>query len=377
VKPGKDVTLNLTDIATAESLELFNRDAPIAHGLPALAYTNKDYWNLENDKLFNNTWVFAGFAHEIPNPGDALPFTVSSKPVFLIRNKDRQIKAFHNACRHRGLKLVDTAGNVGPRLRCPYHSWVYGLNGDLRSTPYFGGPDQHTPEGFDNKEHGLLPVNCAVWHDWIFVNLSLNPDDFEPYVAPLANRLSGLDLDGIIPVASLEFGEVRCNWKLLMENFIEPYHVQFVHSSTTDQPLKDHYTVIDGRCLGSAVELSKAVDKNTNTLAVDSLYLTLFPNFVFGHYAPDQIGVHLNLPIDVDHTVQKRVIYITDDRERSQDEIENLKELWHKVHKEDHAICERVQQGKASAAAADGGRLSPHWENSVRSFQKLALDAVR
>ena len=371
------MALSLTDITTAESLELFYRDAPIAHGLPALAYTNADYWNLENEKLFNNTWVFSGFAHDIPNPGDALPLTVNRQPVFLIRNKDRQIKAFHNACRHRGLKLVDTAGNVGPRLRCPYHSWVYGLSGDLRSTPYFGGPGQHTAEGFDNKEHGLLPVHCAVWHDWIFLNLSRNPDDFERFVAPLANRLSGLDLDGIIPVASLEFGDVRCNWKLLMENFIEPYHVQFVHSSTTDQPLKDHHTFIDGRCLGSAVDISKPVDKNTNTLAVDSLYLTLFPNFVFGHYAPDQIGVHLNLPTDVDRTVQKRVIYITDGRERSQVEIGNLKELWYKVHREDHAMCERVQQGKASPAAAEGGRLSPHWENSVRNFQKLALDAVR
>jgi len=371
------MVLSLKEIAGSDSLDLFHDDGPVAHGLPAFAYTNRDYWNLENEKLFGNTWVFVGFAHEIPEPGDVIPLTVGNRPVFLVRTRTHEIKAFHNACRHRCLKLVDKTGNVGPRIRCPYHSWVYGLNGELKSTPYFGGPDLHTPRGFSNEKHGLLPVHCRVWHDWIFVNLSEEPEDFADHVAPLASRLSDMDLDTILPVATLVFGEIHTNWKLLMENFIEPYHVQFVHSTTTDQPLKDHYTVIDGKCLGSAIEISKPVGRGTNTLAVNSLYLTLFPNFVLGRYIPDQIGVHLNRPIDMDRTEQKRVIYLTDGADRSRAEIENLENLWYKVHLEDHAMCERLQLGKSSIVAIDGGRLSPHWEISVKRFQELALDAVR
>lgn len=370
------MTTRLREIAGADSLRAFFEQRPVAHGLPAFAYTSQEYWQLENETLFRNNWIFAGFAHQLPNAGDVAPLTIGGHPVFLVRNKEHQIKAFHNACRHRCLKLIDELGNAGPRLRCPYHSWVYDLNGNLRSTPYLGGPGHHDAPGFDRADHGLLPVGCAVWHDWVFVNLGAAPEPFEQVVSPLRSRLSGVDLDVVTPVATLEFGEVHCNWKLLMENFIEPYHVQFVHSTTTDQPLTDHKTIIDGRCLGSAVDLSRPVEGKQNTLAVDSRYLTLFPNFVIGTYCPDQIGVHLNLPLDVDRTLQIRVIYVTDGNTRSDAEIGRLEALWHKVHKEDHAMCERLQLGRASPVAEIGGVLSPHWENSVRRFQELVLAAV-
>ena len=369
--------LSLHDIVSAEELRLFYSDASVAHGLPAFAYTDPDYWQLENQRLLSDHWVFAGFAHQIPDPGDVRPVTIGGKPVFMIRNQNGQINVFHNACRHRCLKLIDVPGNTGPRIRCPYHSWVYNLDGKLKSTPYLGGPDKHSADGFNPDEHGLVPVHSETWHDWIFINLSEEPEDFQQHVAPLASRLSDLDLNQIVPVALLEFGVVETNWKLLMENFIEPYHVQFVHSSTTDQPLKDHYTVIDGHCLGSAVDISEpASNINRNTLAVNSLYLTLFPNFVFGRYYPDQIGVHLNIPVAVDKTLQQRVIYITDGEKRSDTQVDALRSLWHDVHKEDHAMCERMQQGKSSVVADQGGRLSPHWEDSVKRFQQLALAAV-
>ena len=367
----------LNDVKGVELIEQFSRDDLVAHGLPAFAYNNEDYWRREKDKLFGNNWIFVGFVHELTEPGDIIPVTIGGKPIFLICNQEKKIRAFHNVCRHRCLKLVDKPGNVGPRIRCPYHSWVYALNGDLLSTPYFGGPDQHSPEGFDKTQHGLVPVNCTAWHDWIFINLSKDPVNFEQYIAPLKSRLSSIKLDHAVPVATLEFGEVKANWKLLMENFIEPYHVQFVHSTTTDQPLKNHYTVIDCHCLGSAVDISEPTDKGSSTLAVSSLYLTLFPNFVFGHYHPDQIGVHLNTPLDVARTLQKRVIYIIDDNPRDDQRVEQLKQLWHNVHKEDHAICERLQEGKSSDVAASGGVLSPIWENSVRRFQELSLNAIQ
>ena len=370
------MTLSFNDIYGADSLEQFFSNTTVCHGLPAFVYKDEDYWRLENRTLFHTTWVFVGFAHELARAGDVVPITVGGKPVFLIRDKDGTVKAFHNACRHRCLKLIDRPGNAGPRIRCPYHSWVYALDGRLLSTPFFGGPDQHIPEGFDTTAHGLVPVHCEVWHDWIFVNLDPEPEPFAEYVAPLATRLSDIDVANAQPVAILDFGEVHTNWKLLMENFIEPYHVQFVHSTTTEQPLKDHSTVIDGCCLGSAVNISNPVNSGGNTLAVDSLYLTLFPNFVFGRYVPDQIGVHLNIPVAVDRTLQKRAIYITDGGQRDAAEIEALKKLWYDVHKEDHAMVERLQEGKASDVAAGGGMLSPHWETSVRRFQELALEAV-
>lgn len=346
-----------------------------AHGLPSHAYTDERFWKAECDTVLAENWVCVGFAHGLSEVGDATPVTVAGQPVLLVRNRRGEIAAFHNVCRHRCLTLVDQPKNVGKLIRCPYHAWAYDLDGELRASPHFGGADLHRLEGFDPAEHGLRPVRSAVWHDWIFVNLDGNAPEFEDYAAPLIKRLDGIDFAKVRPVATLDFGEIATNWKFIMENFIEPYHVQFVHATTTDQPLGDHYTIVDGVCLGSAVDL-KEEGGISGSLGVSSRYLTLFPNFIVGRYFPDQMGVYLNVPLGAGRTAQKRVLYSTEEQALSEAEIEGLKALWWHVHKEDHAMCERLQIGRASPVAEGGGVLSPHWEDSVRAFQELVARGV-
>lgn len=360
-------------------LEHFDRAGETVHGLPGPAYTDDTFFRLEQGHLFGNNWVFVGFAHLMDRVGDVRPIEVSGQPLFLLRGRDGKISAFHNVCRHRNLKLVDGDRNAGKLIRCPYHSWSYDLCGALRNAPYFGGGAREVPADFRYEDNGLVPVHCEVWHDWIFVNLSPQPSSFDDFLAPVHRQLGENDVTGYRPVAVLDLGVVACNWKLLMENFIEPYHVQFVHSETTDQPLEDHYIVIDEHCLGSAVELSESqlANKRQGTLGVTSHYLTLFPNFVLGTYQPDQIGVHLNTPLGAGSTCQSRVIYTHTDSNYSDGEIRELADLWRSVHREDHEMCVRLQQGRYSPLAAQGGVLSPHWEKGVRRFQELVADAVR
>ena len=258
---------------------------------------------------FSRSWVFAGFVHELARAGDAFPVTVAGQPVLLVCDAQERVRAFHNVCRHRCLKLVDTPRNVGRTIRCPYHSWTYGLDGTLHIAPYFGGRNPRaTPEGFDRGRHGLAPVRAEKWHDWIFVNLNGAAPPLEDFIAPLRKRLDGLDLTRLHHLVTIDFGEIAANWKLLVENFIEPYHVQFVHSTTTEQPLADHYTINDPGCLGCGVDVSGDATRK-DTLSQDSRFLTLFPNFVLGAYLPDQIGVHLEVPVAPDRTLQRRAIY--------------------------------------------------------------------
>jgi len=353
----------------------------IARGLPAVAYTSEDFYAAENAWLFARAWVFAGFAHELRRVGDVRPVSVGGRPVVLVRGADG-IKAFHNICRHRCLQLVDRPGNAGRLIRCPYHSWAYKLDGKLARAPFFGGDDHAPPPGFDPDVHGLIGIRCAVWHDWVFVNLDGDAPPFAAFIAPLAERLARLDLARLMPVATIDFGVIDANWKFLMENFIEPYHVQFVHATTTEQPLTDHAPFVDRHCLGCTVTLSAAGESSVagagkNTLAVNSSFITLFPNFVLGTYAPDQLGVHLNTPLGPGRTHQRRVIYLLRDAAPPVDEVAALEKLWREVHAEDHAICARLQTGRASPVADDGGRLSPVWEVGVRRFQELVFEAVR
>jgi choline monooxygenase len=111
-------------------------------------------------------------------------------------------------------------------------------------------------------------------------------------------------------------------------------------------------------------------------LSVSSRYLSLFPNFIIGTYFPNQIGVYLNVPISPGLTTQKRIIYITEGKTMSEREVDLQKKIWWSVHKEDHEICERLQEGRSSPASKQGGLLSPHWETSVHAFQKLIINST-
>ena len=370
------MSLSLQTILGAEALDAFEAPGPVARGLPAAAYTSEAFFALEKERLFSDSWVFAGFAHDLPLAGDVMPVTVAGRPVLLVRNAEQEIRAFQNVCRHRCLKLVDEPGNAGAKIRCPYHSWTYDLDGALELAPYFGGRELRAmPDGFDRGRYGLIPVRSAIWHDWIFVNPGGGALPFEDFVAPLVKRLDGLDLSELRHLVTIDLGEIAANWKLLIENFIEPYHVQFVHPTTTEQPLADHYTVNDPGCLGCAVDVSREAER-ADTLSADSRYLTLFPNFVFGLYLPDQVGVHLDIPLAPDRTAQRRAIYSLGSEPPAPGLAERLAKLWREVHREDREICERLQSGRASDAAG-GGVLSPVWEDSVRSFQELVLRSLK
>ena len=348
----------------------------IRNGLPSFAYTDEEYWVKECKTVFSDNWVFVGFAHELSNVGDVLPILVAEQPILLVKNSKRDVVAFHNVCSHRCLKLVDRSKNVGKIISCPYHAWSYDLEGNLVASPHFGGTNKHKPKNFIVSNHGLKSVRVKVWHDWIFINLNKKASSFNKYAAPLVKQLSGINFNKIYPVKTLEFGEILTNWKFLIENFIEPYHVQFVHRKTTSQPLNDHYTIVEGKCYGCGVNV-KEENTSSKNLAVSSRYLSLFPNFIIGTYYPGQIGVHLNTPISSRATNQKRVIYVSEGYELTKSEIENQKNLWWKVHKEDHAICERLQLGRNSPVSQTGGLLSPHWEKSVRAFQKNVIKSIK
>ncbi|MDC0030993.1 aromatic ring-hydroxylating dioxygenase subunit alpha [Candidatus Pelagibacter sp.] len=345
-------------------------------GLPAKSYTDENFWKRECDTVLSDGWLFVGLVHELKKAGDVIPLFIANKPILLVKNDNNEITAFHNVCSHRCLKLVEKEKNVGKIIRCPYHAWSYDLNGNLKAAPHVGGTDQHQPKGFNFSDHGLKKIKIHIWHDWIFINFNGKAKKFVDYAKPLIKKFSDINLKKLKYAATLDFGEIKTNWKFLIENFIEPYHVQFVHKSTTNQPLKDHYTVVDGICYGSGVDVKEEDANNSKALSVTSRYLSLFPNFIIGTYFPNQVGVYLNIPISPGLTSQKRVIYTTDGKNMGREEADMVKNIWWNVHKEDHEMCERLQEGRSSPASEEGGLLSPVWEKGVQAFQKLIINST-
>ena len=345
-------------------------------GLPAKTYTDHEFWKKECNTVLSNGWLFVGFVHELLKAGDVIPVFIANKPILIVKNSSNEINAFHNVCSHRCLKLVDEKKNVGKAIRCPYHYWTYDLEGKLKAARHNGGTNRHKPKGFNFLDHGLKPIRIHIWHDWIFVNLNGKAKKFSDYAKPLIKKFEDIDFKKLKYAATLDFGKINSNWKFLIENFIEPYHVQFVHKSTTNQPLKDHYTIVDGICYGSGINVKEEDEKNSNALSVTSRYLSLFPNFIIANYFPNQIGVYLNMPISPGETIQKRIIYTSDGKSMTEEESNTAKKIWWSVHKEDHKMCERLQEGRSSPASEQGGLLSPHWEKGVQAFQKLIINAT-
>ena len=142
------------------------------HGLPAQSYTDQHFWEIECNTVLAEGWLFVGFAHGFKKIGDVVPKSVAGKPILIVKNNNNKIVAFHNVCSHRCIKLIDETKNVGKVIRCPYHSWSYDLNGNLKAAPHIGGTNKHKLKGFNYSDHGLKQIRTHIWHDWIFINLN-------------------------------------------------------------------------------------------------------------------------------------------------------------------------------------------------------------
>lgn len=188
-------------------------------------YRSGELLEMERRRLFDRSWALVGTVEQLAEPGSYLTATVGSSPLVVVRDRDGQLRAFHNLCRHRGLPVVEGEGRCGRFMTCRYHQWSYDLSGALCRVPQ---ADAQFPDT-DPAQWGLKPAMAAEWHGMVFAN----PD---PAAAPLADALGILDsrltpfLSGpLVEVAKVEY-TARCNWKLLVENHVDVYHLWYVHS---------------------------------------------------------------------------------------------------------------------------------------------------
>jgi Xaa-Pro dipeptidase len=220
-------------------------DVSLARGLGNAAYTEQSYLNLDRSYVLAPRWIAIALVEDAPIPGTVFPTQAAGQPLLVSKDEQGDLRVFHNICRHRGTCLVTKTG-ARAAIVCPYHGWTYALNGALTRTPDFSPQHVEDTPSVPAESNGLLPVRFSVWNHIIFVNL----DGRAP---PLADRMSGLDrrwqhLDftRIQHGVSAHF-EVRANWKLVTENFLESYHLPFVHRTLNAySALADHSVIVEG-----------------------------------------------------------------------------------------------------------------------------------
>ena len=230
-------TIKLDD-STSEWLERTRADLLKARHLPGFFYTSPEIFDFEVENIFMKDWLCVGRVEEFENPGDYHAMRIAGEPVLICRGNNGRLNAFHNVCRHRGVEVVTGQGNR-KNFKCPYHAWVYDLDGTL-----LGAPHTKEVEEFDFGNCGLLTVNVDCWGGYIFVNLS-------PGSQPLADYLDEDDVREFAGFLRPEdtrtsdkyVFELPCNWKFVAENLIDMYHVGTLHKDT----LGVHFPVNDFR----------------------------------------------------------------------------------------------------------------------------------
>lgn len=208
-----------------------------ARMLPLEAYRSTDVLAAELATVFAQDWLCVGRTADIAATGDYLTAEIpvpgaadATRPLIVLRADDGEVRAFDNVCVHRGAQLLEGCGNE-TRITCPYHAWVYRLDGSLVGGPYMTESTEADGRPFDPASHRLSPVRTEVWEGFIFVNL-------DGGAAPLSPRLTGLtevvrryDMASYVPVRD-EIDVWPTNWKLLVENFMDAYHIFKVHKDS-------------------------------------------------------------------------------------------------------------------------------------------------
>ncbi len=212
-------------------------DTPIQR-LPREAYVSQDWFAREQVELFSRTWTFAGVTMDWKEPGDVRTVQAGAHSLMVVKGADGELRGFHNICRHRGTELVEGCTNVGRNIMCPYHNWVYALDGQLRGVP--AGPDCF-PD-LDRKQVTLFHAAVGIYQNLVFIHPDANPETpFDAWIGnlgsvPWPHDLASSDLtEGSDELVY----EMKCNWKVFAENALDGYHLAYLHKETLGGPSHD------------------------------------------------------------------------------------------------------------------------------------------
>ena len=352
--------------ATLQNLAQLPADRPF--GLPGEFYTSDDFFDWECAHVLRDGWHCLGRADEIPAPGDFFTLQLLNEPLIVVRGDDGEVRVLSNVCRHRGMPLAEGTGNI-KRFVCSYHAWAYGRDGALLRAPRMENA------GFDASNCRLHGFPVQQWRGFIYASLSAN-------AAPFGAEAQALD-DLLAPYEPEKFRVVhsaselwQTNWKCLVENFMEGYHLSVVHPQTLHgyTPTGLAKKSVSGPGFtgynanypdnilprgSGAPGLSEAERKRSSLFArfpgqVASQAASLLVSLSIFPRAANQIEVKWTMSVygeDLDdETIAQRIT------------------LWEEVNREDREKLERMQVSLYSAHAGSGPLAGDDYEGTIRDF---------
>lgn len=401
------------------------RNRRSGYSLEAPFYTDPDIFATDLDIVFGRHWIFVGVEPDVAEPGDAMAVDVGKTSVIIARDDDRQLRAFHNVCRHRGARLVNEYKTTIGNLVCRYHAWTYNLDGKLLFAEHMG-------KEFDTSCHGLKPVHIRSLEGLIFICLSDDPPaDFDVMAARMAPYLAPHDLRNAKVAFEHDLIEPG-NWKLTMENNRECYHCAGNHPELT-VPLfaygfgfapeeLDEVGRLEAERYGDLVKTSHAAwescgfpsqtvehlddmvsgfraerlpldgageSHTANTKAAcrkllgsindprhGALHFWTQPNS-WHHFMSDHAVTFSVIPLDPDHSLLRTKWLVHKDAVEGVDyDVDNLTAVWQATNVQDSELVGLCQKG-AHSDAYQPGPYSPHTEMLVDKFCNWYVGRMR
>ena len=213
------------------------------HALPVEAYTSQEWLDIELKYLFSTTWQFAGFVEDIPNPGDYISVQAGLNNIFIIKGRDHRLRAFHNLCRHRGTQLLRAVGKTQKAITCPYHDWTYDLEGKLISVPKRETEFPNLKGELHTCDLNLHEASVDIFKGMLFVHPKKDAPSIMDFFGEVEPYLGPHDVEALIEYQSKDgepfySKEIKANWKIVVENYIDHYHLAHLHEGTLN--MYDH-----------------------------------------------------------------------------------------------------------------------------------------
>jgi choline monooxygenase len=360
-------------------IDSYDAGSPLAEAwtIPAPWYVDPRVMELECRTVFARSWQMVGRLDQLQNPGQYVTAVIAGEPIVVVRGSDRVLRGFFNVCLHHAAAVMTEPEGTAPSLRCPYHGWTYSLAGELKGAPDFAGVCN-----FDRAANGLVPVETAVWEQWVFVRLESGTGDaaqdpqaaLESFLGPdLINQVRPLGLDQLHWLERRHY-TFDCNWKVFVDNYLDGgYHVPHLHKGLDSVLDYSNYMVENGDhfCLQWSPLVSAGAEAATGAVRKGerALYYWLYPNFMINWYE-GVMDTNLVLPHGVDKTEVIFDFYFPDvsvtARERNRASID----VGQRIQDEDVGICKSVQGG-LNSRAYKAGRLSVRREAGEHLFHRL------
>ncbi|MBS1719920.1 MAG: aromatic ring-hydroxylating dioxygenase subunit alpha [Armatimonadetes bacterium] len=355
----------------------FDINSSIANAstLPSAFYQSPDWFERSKEAIFAKSWQFVGDVDLVKVPGAVHPFVhldgCLDEPLVLTRDTNDQVHCLSNVCTHRGMLVAESGGNER-FLRCRYHGRRFGLDGCFQSMPEFEGVCNF-PTAADN----LAKVPFGQWGPWLFA--SVNPSmSLEEMLKPVVDRLGWMPFNEFrLDASRCRDYVVRAHWALYVDNYLEGFHIPFIHAALNQAIDYDNYLV---ELLPSGVlQLAHAksdegiFDLPTSSpdhgQRISAYYYWLFPNLMLNFY-PWGLSINVVRPVGHDRTRVSFIPYVWREELRGEGAGADLD----RVEREDEVVVEAVHKGLKSRFY-DRGRYSVAREDSVHHFHRLIQSA--